>query len=974
MSLASAIGVSSPMNTPLKAPHIVGDLDADALHDLIDGVGDFVQSVLPDGRIRFVNAAWCRRLGYSRAEALGMSIFEVIHPDSLEHCQHYFGRLMAGEDVGLMEVVFRTKSGEPVYLEGRVTVRFEHGAPASTRGVLREVPQPRASDATLVRFREQRRLFHSVLSILRANTARDRAAFLASVTRSVAQALHVARASVWLFDHDRCAIVCESLFADGSSQGRTGGRLLRGDHPEYFAAIESLLPVRANDARTHPATASFCAGYLEPLGIASMLDSPIRLGSELAGVLCCEAVGEPRHWTNEEEEFLLAVSAIVLIFLETERRTQAEAELNRLNAMLAQGIEEQTAELARSERRLAYLLDSSPVALYTCAATEPYAGTSVSSNIEDLLGYPAQRYLDDATFWSDRLHPEDAPGADAAFARVLREGRASFEYRFRCANGQYRWMRDHYLLVHDADGAPLEMVGSCLDIHDRRLAEQAARNSENDLRRLIETANAPIFGKDIAGRVNEWNRSAERLTGFTRAEVLGCDLVDFVHPSHQDAVRKVLDRALGGDETENFEFPLVAKDGREVLVLLNAGTRRNADGEITGMVGVGQDITALRQADQRSLRAKRLESLGTLAGGVAHDINNALAPILLASGLLRRQAPDSARLIDILESSARRGAAMVQQLLTFAKGVDGERVRVPIDGIIAEVESIVGSTFPKNIALSATCPDAALAVVGDATQIHQVLVNLCVNARDAMPEGGRLALRAYARSVSLAELADLGTAEPGRYVVIEVTDTGCGIAPELQERIFEPFFSTKSPDKGTGLGLSTALGIVRSHRGFMRAASAPGGGTTCSVYLPAAPPSSDPAPRAQANPELLGCGETILVVEDEPAVREVFRQLLQANGFKVRTASDGVAAMEVVSDASVHLDGVITDLHMPNMDGVELAREIARVRPGLGVILSSGRIDRSESAGLASLGFAAQIEKPFTIQRLAEAMRVLLRR
>lgn len=949
-------------------------LDETALLDLIDGASDFVQSVLPNGRIAFVNEAWSRRLGYSKTEASRMNIFEVIHPDSLEHCQHYFGRLMAGEDVGLMEVVFRTKSGEPVYLEGRVNVRFDGGLPATTRGIFREVAQARAKDPTLARFREQRRLFQSVLSILRANTARDRAQFLASVTKSVAGALHVARASVWLFEADRGAIRCESLHANGSSEGRTDLRLPRSEHPAYFEAIESLLPVRADDAHTHPATASFSTGYLAPLGIASMLDSPIRLSNDLAGVLCCEHVGQPRRWTNEEEEFLLAVAAIVLIFLETERRTEAEAELGRLNQMLSRGIEEKAANLARSERRMAYLLSSSPVVLYTCAATPPYAGTYVSPNIEAQLGYPARCYLDDPTFWSDRLHPEDAPGAVTAFDLVLREGRASLEYRFRCADGQYRWLRDNYLLVEDADGAPLEIVGSCVDIHDRRIAEQAARGAANDLRRLIETANAPIFGKDAQGRVNEWNRSAERLTGFTRDEVLGCDLADFVHPSHRDAVRGVLDRALSGDETQNFEFPLVAKDGREVLVLLNAGTRRDADGEITGMVGVGQDITALRQADQRSLRAKRLESLGTLAGGVAHDINNALAPILLASGMLRRQAPESAKLVDILESSARRGAAMVQQLLTFAKGVDGERAHVRVAPVLAEIEAMVASTFPKNIALSSSCHDAALAVVGDATQIHQVLLNLCVNARDAMPDGGRLGIQALTRSVGLRELSDLGSVEPGRYVVLEVSDTGCGIAPELLERIFEPFFSTKSPDKGTGLGLSTALGIVRSHGGFIRAASEPSQGTTFSVYLPAAHAAAEPVDRSQARHDLRGSGETILVVEDEPSVREVFRQILQANGFKVRTAPDGCAAMELVSDPSLHLDGVITDLHMPNMDGAELAREIARVRPGLGVILSSGRIDRSESAALASLGFAAQLEKPFTIQRLAEAMRVLLGR
>ncbi len=961
------------LETPVFS-QLVDLADPAELLDLLQGVDDFVQSVWPDGRIRFVNRAWLERLGYSAEEAADLNIFDVLHPESHEHCVHYLGRLFAGENIGLLEVTFLTKSGESVHLEGRVTARFSNGQPYATRGIFREVKPRERARGTLDRLREQRRLFHSVLSILRANTSRNRDVFLELVTKKVAQSLKVERVSVWLFDDLHTQITCNYLIEGHSTRGRSGEVLHRSDYPAYFEAIEGLLPIRADDARQHGATSSLTEKYLAPHGITSIFDCPIRLGDHLAGVLCCEHVGEPRHWTNDEEEFLVAVSAIVLIFLENERRVRVESELSALNQRLERLVDDRTAELNRSEKRLQYLITSSPAILFSCHASQGYPTTYISPNVEVFLGYSVRDFLSTPDFWTQRLHPDDRTRALSAMASAVVYGSAAFEYRFLHADGQYRWLRDSLMLTRDAEGNPKEIVGSCIDIDDRRRAENAAQAAANDLRRLIETANAPIFGKDVRGKVNEWNRSAERLTGFSKEDVFDRDLVDFVSPGYKLAVKEVLDRALRGVETENFEFPLETKDGRRVTVLLNAGTRRGAEGEITGMVGVGQDITQLRQADQRSLRAKRLESLGTLAGGVAHDINNALAPIMLACGLLRKQAPDAARLIDILESSTRRGASMVQQLLTFAKGVDGERVAIDPRKLTRELEQIVSSTFPKNIRLRFSVSDELPGIIGDSTQLHQVLLNLCVNARDAMPAGGAITIELSGVSVSTREAAEYDDCSPGRYLRWSVTDSGSGISTELLERIFEPFFSTKSPEQGTGLGLSTAMGIVRSHGGLMRVATQPGFGSTFSVYLPEAVGVEATNEKVHATRPFRGQGETILVVEDEPSVREVVRQILTALGFRVRVAVDGVSALSALAEPMNAIDGVITDLHMPNMDGIELARKIAVAYPNLGVILASGRIDRTELATITDAPFVAHLEKPFTIERLSEVLRVLLMR
>jgi PAS domain S-box-containing protein len=851
---------------------------------------------------------------------------------------------------------------------------------------LRELQPPAGGNHSARRLRDQRRLFQSVLSILRANSTRDQTEFLALVTRKVAHALGVARVGVWLFDDARDAIHCAHLHTEGRHgqlpPPRT--RFTRADHPAYFEAIESTLPVRADDVRAHLATRSFNECYHVPLGITSALDTPIRLGGHLAGVLCCEAIGDTRRWTHDEEEFTLAVAAMVLIFLESERRRAAERDLQELNHRLEGIVEARTAALARSERRMQHLITATPTVIYTCEPSGEYRTTFISPNVEQGFGHTPAAFTGDPSFWIDHIHPDDLARVLATMAESERSGKMECEYRFRRADGVYRWVRDTLALLRDEHGQPREMVGSWTDIHDRRMAESAAVAAATDLRRLIDTANAPIFGTDTHHLVNEWNHCAERITGFTKAEMIGTPLLDRMSlggtaahhagSAPRDAVSRILDRACAGVETETFELPLATKDGRTLLLLLNASTRRNASGDITGMVGVGQDITELRAAERRSLRAQRLESIGTLAGGVAHDVNNALAPILLATGLLRKRHPESHDLLEVMESSARRGASMVRQLLTFAKGVDGARVPVPSKSVLKEIEHIVSSTFPKSIEARFRCESELPPILGDATQLHQVLLNLCVNARDAMPAGGVLEVAALRAEVSAAEARSHGDGAAGAYILWRVCDSGAGIPAAILEHIFDPFFSTKSPDQGTGLGLSTAIGIVRSHGGFMRVESAPGRGSTFSVYLPAAASSTDDTADARDGwrTTFRGNGERILVVDDEPAVREVFREILAMLGLQVDTAADAEEGLELLAQAPGAYRGVLTDLHMPRMDGLAFTREIRRRHGDIPVILSSGRVDKNLAATISHLGILAQLDKPFTIDTLSNALRRML--
>jgi CheY-like chemotaxis protein len=356
---------------------------------------------------------------------------------------------------------------------------------------------------------------------------------------------------------------------------------------------------------------------------------------------------------------------------------------------------------------------------------------------------------------------------------------------------------------------------------------------------------------------------------------------------------------------------------------------------------------------------------------VAHDINNALVPIMISTELLRLEFPDmGSKHLNVIEASATRGADMVKQLLTFVKGAEGERLLVQPDDLLKEVEKLIKTTFPENIELHAICGSDVRSILGDATQLQRVLMNLCVNARDAMPGGGTLTLKVENIEIDAVDAGAIAEAKPGSFVACSVADTGAGIPPEILDRIFEPFFSTKGPDKGTGLGLSTSLGIVKSHGGFLQVSSVIGQGTTFIMYLPTARPDrADVSLPSKTDMTFRGNGETVLVVEDETAVRNMMRAMLTKLNFKVITASDGAAALIEVAENQAKLRVVITDLRMPNMDGLALARVLKAKLPDAAIIVASGKMNDLETDEFKKLGVDAQLKKPFTLEKLAATLK-----
>ena len=491
------------------------------------------------------------------------------------------------------------------------------------------------------------------------------------------------------------------------------------------------------------------------------------------------------------------------------------------------------------------------------------------------------------------------------------------------------------------------------------------------MRTLFDLLPDYIYVKDAQSRFITCNERCARGMGAANVEALvGKTDADF-YPAEQAAKFRIDELAvLAGQPLINQEECFTRPDGVQQFLLTNKLPLKDRQGKIIGLVGSGHDITNRKLLEQKFLHAQRLEAIGTLAGGVAHDLNNILAPMLMAAGLLKDKMGNQ-RDRDILvmvEHGAQRGANIIKQLLTFSRGAGGVRGSVQPRHLVKEMAHLMAETFPRDIEICHRAPQDLWCVVADATQLDQVLMNLCVNARDAMPQGGKLTLEASNQLLTETDHLRDPQAVPGPYVVLAVTDTGHGIPREIIARIFDPFFTTKGVGKGTGLGLSTVLAIAKSHAGFVTVDSEPGQGTVFKVYLPATAEVADHAKAGTAVPFPSGQGELILVVDDEAPIRQMTRQYLELNQYRVLTADDGEEAIKLYIQYSGSVRLVVTDLMMPSMGGVELIQALRVLDPGVKVVAISGLDQQDRRSELAALGIEDLLAKPFESPLLLKAV------
>ncbi len=480
---------------------------------------------------------------------------------------------------------------------------------------------------------------------------------------------------------------------------------------------------------------------------------------------------------------------------------------------------------------------------------------------------------------------------------------------------------------------------------------------------------------DEHGTILRTNAEALRQFGYSAAEMVGHALSKLIPPEFSEEHQRSLDRTFEGDGIRDItfrgEFSALRKDGSAFPVEVFVRSMPEPDANLT--IGRIRDISDRKSLEVQLSRTERFDALGRFAGNIAHDLNNALAPVMMSLELLRIRCPGELYLIDNAEIGATRAKSLLRELLSYSKGFTFRPERIDLRALLSNFNRVIEPIVPKGIRFSMAFGASISDIWGDPVQIMQVLTNLGHNALDAMPVGGSLIVTVEDIEVNSTNHQEFPMIESGCYVRITVTDTGHGIGAENLDKIFEPFFTTKGHEKGTGLGLSIVAGIVKSHNGYVEVLSSPDEGATFTVFLPCAIPVPATEPdKGSSEKEPIAPGAVVLVVDDDRGVRILVKNVLASLQFDVLTANDGLEALTVLSESHHRLNCVITDLQMPNMDGIALARSIRQQWPNLGLIAMSGFFQPEVVAELLEMGVHSLLEKPFTVKILKSAVSSLI--
>ncbi len=589
----------------------------------------------------------------------------------------------------------------------------------------------------------------------------------------------------------------------------------------------------------------------------------------------------------------------------------------------------------------------------------------------DILGYNENEIV--GKNWFDTFIPQRIRDNIKAVFNKLMAGDIEpvefYENPVLIRSGEERLIAWHNSVLRDETGRIIAVLGSGEDITERRQAEEQIREQAS----LLDKARDAIGVRDLEHRITYWNKGAEHMYGWTADEITGKKADELLYKEEPHILIEARKRVIEEGEWIG-ELEQVTKNGKKIIVESRWTLVHDSEGRPKSILVVNTDITEKKKIEAQFFRAQRMESIGTLASGIAHDLNNVLVPVMLTSQILREKFTDEQdqRLLNIIETNTQRGADLIKQVMSFARGVEGERMTLQVKHLIYEIKKIAKETFPRSIEIRTEAVKDLWTISGDATHLHQVLMNLCVNARDAMQDGGILSMSAENLFIDKNYARMNIDARVGNYIVITVSDTGDGISPGVMDRIFEPFFTTKEPDKGTGLGLSTVHAIVKGHGGFVNVYSEIGKGTTFKVYLPAITTTEELKEQVQRYEPPAGQGELVLVVDDEARICESTRRVLETHGYKAITANDGAEAVALYVQYREVIEVVLVDMMMPIMDGQACIRALRKINPGVRIIAVSGLTGNGGLIKAAGTTVHAFLSKPYTAEKLLRTIREVL--
>ena len=901
--------------------------------------------IFREERIVYANRAAEELHGSCSAELLGVSPWQLVHPDHVELIRGRSRQRLAGDD-GVpehYELKIVTKQGAERWAECSVAVSTLEGKPAIVIAL---------SDIT-----ERRRSQEIQAAIYEISEAAQSAESLdelfSSLHRIVGRLMPATNFYIALHDPET-ATLSFPYFVDEVD--------VRPDAPQPFGKglTEYVLRTGSPLLATPQVFDDLCLEReVESVGAPSVdwLGVPLKVRDRTIGVLAVQSYTGTVRYGETEREILSYVSM-----------------------QAAQAIERKRAEheLRESQRKLFTLMGNLPGMAYRCANDEHWTMEFVSEGCFHLTGYyPADLVANRTVAYEEIMDPADRDAVRRTVEDAIAHRRPfEMSYRIRTAHGDHKWVWERGRGVFSPEDELVALEGFISDISERTKAEEALRQSEERYRLALQATQEIMYDWDIVSDTVFWNPNLTRMLGY-KPEEMGGSLERWlgrIHPEDAARVRREVAAAVGHGEVFCSEYRIRRKTG-EFAALLDRGLiLRGPDGKAVRMVGAITDLTASKQLQDQLRQVQKIEAVGRIAGGIAHDFNNLLTALLGSTELLQRRLAEdhlAQQELATIQRTARRAADFTQSLLAFARRQVLEPINLDFNGFISEALPMLRRLIPENIRIDVRAGGGLNTVRADRGQMTQILMNLCVNARDAMPAGGTITISTENVTMDKAFIADHPGAKPGRYVSLAVTDTGSGIDPDDVAHIFEPFFTTKERGKGTGLGLSTVYGIVKQHGGFVYAENRPGNGCTFSVYLPAVAARGELREGPVDSPTR-GGPETILVVEDEAEVRQILVQALSGFGYRVYEAADGMDALSLLRTGDCAIDLVLTDVVMPRMGGMELCQAARAITPGIRFLFSSGYTEDTVHVGFVKKEGIFFLAKPYGIDALARKVREVL--